>query len=209
MKRLFFLPSTKCHNLGLDFVLNVIKILRNDSVSRDYVHNSLYNISKEMCKTDQENVDGTLENKTNSDIIPFQELGADSTNVSTTEMRTSNEYETASSRIFQITTTMGVRADFFPSAQNFFPFSNYILFLFEPKETKIREDNVSEIQEREESSSIFVVWERIYNVKFNMNAQTWLLNHYWLFLLEYFFSSQGGPWSKRLCRPYAYVNRLG
>ena len=25
-----------------------------------------------------------------------------------------------------------------------------------------------------------------------MNAQTWLLNHYWLFLLEYLFSSQGG-----------------
>ena len=41
------------------------------------------------------------------------------------------------------------------------------------------------------SSSIFVVGERIYNVKFNMNAQTWLLNHYWLFLLEYLFSSQG------------------
>ena len=60
------------------------------------------------------------------------------------------------------------------------------------------------MKEREESSSIFVVGERIYNVKFNMNAQTWLLIHYWLFLLEYFFSSQGGPWSKRLCRPYAY-----
>ena len=75
MKRLFFLPSTKCHNLGLDFVLNVIKILRNDSISKDYVHNSLYNISKEMCKTDKENVEGTLENKTNTDIIPFQELG--------------------------------------------------------------------------------------------------------------------------------------
>ena len=48
------------------------------------------------------------------------------------------------------------------------------------------------MKEREESSSIFVVGERIYNVKFNMNAQTWLLIHYWLFLLEYFFSSQGG-----------------
>ena len=75
-------------------------------MSKDYVHNSLYNISKEMCKTDKENVDGTLENKTNSDIIPFQELGADSINVSTTEMRTSNDYETKSSRIFQITTTI-------------------------------------------------------------------------------------------------------
>ena len=40
-----------------------------------------------------------------------------------------------------------------------------------------------------------------------MNAQTWLLNYYWLFLLEYFFSSQGGAWSKRLCRPYAYEHR--
>ena len=93
---------------------------------------------------------------------------------------------------------------FFPSAQKIFPFSNPNPFPFEPKETKIREDNFSEMKEREESSSIFVVGERIYNVKFNMNAQTWLLNHYWLFLLEYFFSSQGGPWSKRLCRPYAY-----
>ena len=54
---------------------------------------------------------------------------------------------------------------------------------------------------------IFVVGERIHNVKFNMNAQTWLLIHYWLFLLEYFFSSQGGPWSKRLCRPYTYVDK--
>ena len=49
-------------------------------------------------------------------------------------------------------------------------------FPFEPKETKIREDIFSEMKEREESSSIFVVLERIYNVKFNMNAQTWLLN---------------------------------
>ena len=54
----------------------------------------MYNISKEMCKTDKENVEGTLENKTNTDIIPFQQLGADSTNVSTMEMRTSNEHET-------------------------------------------------------------------------------------------------------------------
>jgi len=84
---------------------------------------------------------------------------------------------------------------FFPSAEKFFPFSNPNPFPFEPKETKIRENNFSEMKERE---------ERIYNVKFNMNAQTWLLSHYWLFLLEYFFSSQGGPWSKRLCRPYAY-----
>ena len=99
---------------------------------------------------------------------------------------------------------MGVRADFFSFGPKIFPFSNPNPFPFEPKETKIREDNFSEMKEREESSSIFVVGERIYNVKFNMNAQTWLLIHYWLFLLEYFFSSQGGPWSKRLCRPYAY-----
>ena len=100
--------------------------------------------------------------------------------------------------------TWAYEQTFFPSAQKIFPFSNPNPFPFEPKETKIWEDNFSEMKEREESSSIFVVGERIYNVKFNMNAQTWLLIHYWLFLLEYFFSSQGGPWSKRLCRPYAY-----
>ena len=45
----------------------------------------------------------------------------------------------------------------------------------------------------------------LYDVKFNMNAKNLLLNHYWLFLLEYFLSFQGGPWSKRLCGPYAYA----
>ena len=58
--------------------------------------------------------------------------------------------------------------------QTFFPLTQKI-FPFEPKETKIKEDNFSEMKEREESSSIFVVGKRIYNVKFNMNAHTWLL----------------------------------
>ena len=94
---------------------------------------------------------------------------------------------------------------FFPLAPKIFPFSNLNPFPFEPKETKIKEDNFSAMKEREESFSIFVVGERIYNVKFNMNAQTWLLNHYWLFFLQSFFYSQGRPpWSKWLFRPYAY-----
>jgi len=95
---------------------------------------------------------------------------------------------------------------FFPLAPKNFPLSNpNNNNNNKPKKTKIRLDIFSEIKERKESSSIFVVWEWIYNVKFNMIAQTWLYNHYWLFLLEYFYFSQGGPWSKRLCRPYAYV----
>ena len=81
---------------------------------------------------------------------------------------------------------------FFPSAQKIFPFSNLNPFPFEPKETKIRDDIFSEMKEREESSSIFVVWEKKHNVKFNINAQTWLLSHYWLFLLMYFFPPRGG-----------------
>ena len=32
----------------------------------------------------------------------------------------------------------------------------------------------------------------LYDIKFNMNAQTWLLNHYWLFLLEKVFPPRGG-----------------
>ena len=44
-------------------------------------------------------------------------------------------------------------------------------------------------------------------IKFNMNAQTWLLTYCWLFLLEYFFPPRG-PWSKRLCRPYAYEDGI-
>ena len=54
---------------------------------------------------------------------------------------------------------MGKRADFFPSAQKIFPFSNLNPFPFEPKETKIREDIFSEMKDRDESSSIFVVRE--------------------------------------------------
>ena len=65
---------------------------------------------------------------------------------------------------------MGVWADLFPSDQKIFTFSNQNPFPFEPKETTIREDNFSEMKERKESSSIFVVGERIYDVKFNMNA---------------------------------------
>ncbi len=69
-------------------------------------------------------------------------------------------------------------------------------FPFEPKETKSREYKFSEMKEREETSSIYIVGERIYNFKFNMNAQNWLLNHYWLFLFEYFFSSHWGLGAK-------------
>ena len=57
---------------------------------------------------------------------------------------------------------MGVRADFFSFSPKIFPFSNPNPFPFEPKETKIREDNFSEMKGREESSSILVVEERIY-----------------------------------------------
>jgi len=72
---------------------------------------------------------------------------------------------------------------FFPLAQKNFPLSNpNNNNNNKPKKTKIRLDIFSEIKERKESSSIFVVWEWIYNVKFNMIAQTWLYNHYWLFL---------------------------
>ena len=87
---------------------------------------------------------------------------------------------------------MGIWADFFSPAQRIFPFSNLKFFPFQPKETKISEENFYEIKEKDKNSLIFVVWERLYNGKFNMNAQTWLLNHYWLFLLEYLFSSPGG-----------------
>ena len=38
----------------------------------------------------------------------------------------------------------------FPSAQKIFPFSNLNLFPFEPKETKIREDDFYEMKEKEE-----------------------------------------------------------
>ena len=107
---------------------------------------------------------------------------------------------------------MGVWADFFSSAKRMFPFSSLNPFPFKPKENKIREDNFHEKQTislllsltaslKEEIYSIFIVLERFYDGKFNMNTQPWLLNHCWLFFLEYFFSFQGGPWSKRLCRP--------
>ena len=71
--------------------------------------------------------------------------------------------------------TMGPQAykqTFCPLAQRIFPFSNLNPFPYKPKETKIRENNFYEMKEREECSLIFVVWERLYNVKFNVNAQT-------------------------------------
>ena len=58
------------------------------------------------------------------------------------------------------TPTWAYEETFFPSAQKIFPFSNPNPFPFVPKETKIREDNFSEMKEREESSSIFVVGEK-------------------------------------------------
>ena len=57
-------------------------------------------------------------------------------------------------------------------------------------------------RKRRKFFKIFVL-ERLYNKNFIMNAQTLLLNHYWLLLLKFVFLP-GGPWSKRLCRPYAY-----
>ena len=50
-----------------------------------------------------------------------------------------------------------------------------------------------------------VVWKRLYAVKFNINAKTCLLTHYWLFLLKYSFPSQGMPWHHWLLRPYTSV----
>ena len=50
---------------------------------------------------------------------------------------------------------------FFPSAQKIFPFSNLNPFPFKPKETKIGEVNFYEMKEKEESSSIIVVRERL------------------------------------------------
>ena len=79
---------------------------------------------------------------------------------------------------------MGVQADFFSFGQKIFPFLNLNPFPFEPKETKIREDIFSEMKEREECSSIFDVLERIHNVKFSMNAQTWLLTYYYADMLK-------------------------
>ena len=72
---------------------------------------------------------------------------------------------------------------FFPLAQRIFPSSNLNPFPFKPKVAKIREDNFYEMKVREESSSILVVWERLYNIKFNISAYTLLFNHNWLFLL--------------------------
>ena len=51
---------------------------------------------------------------------------------------------------------------FFPLTQKNFPFSNQNAFPLKPEETKIREENFYVMKEREESSSIFVVGERIY-----------------------------------------------
>ena len=48
----------------------------------------------------------------------------------------------------------------------------------------------------------------LYDVKFNMNAQTWLLTYCWLFLLGYFFLPGGGIVQKGV-KPYAYVMDLG
>ena len=64
-------------------------------------------------------------------------------------------------------TFTGVRADCFSFGQKIFPFSNLNPLPFKPKENKMREENLYEMKEREESSAIFVIWEGLYNVNFN------------------------------------------
>ena len=49
----------------------------------------------------------------------------------------------------------------FPLAQKFFPFSNLNPFPSKPKETKIGDVNFYEMKEKEESSSVIVVRERL------------------------------------------------
>ena len=93
---------------------------------------------------------------------------------------------------------------FFPSAKKFFPFSNPNPFPFEPKETKT--GRITFLRWKKEKK---VLQYLLLGKGYIMLSSIWMLKLGFLTITgcsfwNIFFSSQGGPWSKRLCRPYAY-----
>ena len=48
-QRLFFLPSTACHDKGLDFVEKVIKVLKNHTLTLEDIQSKMKHLRDEIC----------------------------------------------------------------------------------------------------------------------------------------------------------------
>ena len=48
-QRLFFLPSTACHDKGLDFVKKVIKVLKNHTLTLEDIQSKMKHLRDEIC----------------------------------------------------------------------------------------------------------------------------------------------------------------
>ena len=64
-QRLFFLPSTACHNKGLEFVMNVIKVLKNETLSSQDILSKMKYLRDEYCEENRENSEETFVEVTN------------------------------------------------------------------------------------------------------------------------------------------------
>ena len=51
-QRLFYLPSTECHNSGAQLASDVIEVLKNKTLSKDEIYDQLWEFSKTRCDND-------------------------------------------------------------------------------------------------------------------------------------------------------------
>ena len=60
-QRLFFLPSTECHNSGAELASDVIEVLKNKSLSKNEIDDQLFEFSKTRCDTNIRELQNSLQ----------------------------------------------------------------------------------------------------------------------------------------------------